>query len=121
MEEAPEELSGFNRASEGIELKDYVAILNRGIRFMRKRGIYPPLRGTVVQIGIRNYILFTKGWIRYFGTCPGLRVPTPLEIVEHFGDATLELLSREILALTKMNWNSADFSIREPIIALFPS
>jgi len=111
----PEELSGFNKASEGIELKDYVAIMSRGIRFMRKRGKYPPLRGTVVQIGIGNYILFTKGWVRYFGTYPGLRVPTPLEIVEHHGDSPLELLSREIFALTKMNWNSADFCIREPI------
>jgi hypothetical protein len=111
----PDELSGFNKASDSVELKDYVAIMKRGIRFMRKKGIYPPLRGTVVQIGIGDYLLFTRGWIRYFGTYPGLRVPTPLEIVEHHGDAPLELLSREIFALTKMNWNSADFCIREPI------
>jgi len=111
----PEELSGFRKATEGIELKDFVAILTRGIRFMRKKGIYPPIRGTVVQIGVNDYILFTKGWIPYLGTYPGLRIPTPLEIVEHYGDTPLETLCKEIFALTKMNWNSADFCIREPI------
>ena len=82
---------------------------------MRKEGVYPPVRGTVVKIGEGDYILHTKGWIPYFETYPGLRVPTPLEIVEHHGDTPLGVLFEEIFALTKMNWNSADFCIREPI------
>jgi len=110
-----EEIYGFKQAAKDINLRDFVAILTRGVRFMRKRGIYPPMRGTVIQIGKENYILFTRGWIRYYRTYPGLRVPVPLEIVEHFGDSPLELICQEILALTKMNWNSADFCIREPI------
>ena len=111
----PEELSGFMKAAKEIELVDFVAIHNRGIRFMRRRGKYPPLRGTAIQIGENNYILFTKGYIPYFRTYPGLRVPVPLEIVEHYGDSPMKNISEEILALTKMNWNSADFCIREPI------
>jgi hypothetical protein len=111
----PEEISGFKRAAKGIKLMDFVAILVRGTRFMRKKGIYPPVRGTVIQMGKRDYILFTRGWIPYYRTYPGLRVPIPLEIVEHFGDAPLKVICKEILALTKMNWNSADFCIREPI------
>lgn len=111
----PEELSGFKEAAKDIEMIDFVTILNRGIKFMRKEGIYPPVRGTVVKIGEGDYILHTKGWIPYFETYPGLRVPTPLEIVEHHGDTPLSVLFEEIFALTKMNWNSADFSIREPI------
>jgi hypothetical protein len=110
----PEELSGFRKAAKDINLIDFVAILSRGIRFMR-RGIYPPIRGTVIQIGDSDYLLFTKGYTPYLETYPGLRVPTPLEIVEHYGDAPLETICKEILALTKMNWNNADFSIREPI------
>mgnify|MGYP000568946825 CR=1 FL=1 len=111
----PEELSGFREAAKGIDLIDFVAIETRGIRFMRRQGKYPPLRGTVIQIGEGNYILFTKGYIPYLRTYPGLRVPTPLEIVEHHGDTPMKVICKEILALTKMNWNSADFCIHEPI------
>jgi len=111
----PEELSGFKEAAKDIEMMDFVTILNRGIKFMRKEGIYPPVRGTVVKIGEGDYILHTKGWIPYFETYPGPRVPTPLEVVEHHGDTPLSILFEEIFALTKMNWNSAGFCIREPI------
>ncbi len=82
---------------------------------MRSKGIYPPLRGTVVELGQDKYLIYTKGWVSFYGTYPGLRVPAPLEIVEHYGDSDRKKLCKEILALTKMNWNSADFSIREPI------
>jgi len=111
----PEELSGFRRASRHISLTDFVTIVDRGVRFMRRRGKYPPVRGTVVEIGEGDYLLFTKGWIPYHGTYPGLRIPAPLEVAEHFGDTPPRAICKEILALTKMNWNSADFCIREPI------
>jgi len=111
----PDELSGFNEAANEVKFKDYVTIQSRGIRFMRKKGKYPPIRGTIIKIGKQNYILYTKGWIPYYQTYPGLRVPIPLEIVEHHGDSSMETICKEILALTKLNWNSADFCIREPV------
>jgi hypothetical protein len=117
----PEELQGLEKAAEKIKLKDFVAIETRGIRFMRKKGIYPPIRGTVIQIGPSDYLLFTKGYSHYLETYPGLRVPTPIEVVEHFGDASLETICQEIFALTKMNWNSADFCIRSPITLEYAS
>ena len=110
-----EELSGFNEAAKDVKIKDYVTIQRRGIRFMRKKGIYPPIRGTVIKVGEKNYILFTRGWIPYYKTYPGLRVPVPLEIVEHYGDSPIETICKEIFALTKLNWNSADFCISEPV------
>jgi hypothetical protein len=116
-----EELRGFETAATKIHLKDFVTIETRGIRFMRKKGIYPPLRGTVVQIGASDYILYTKGYSRYLDTYPGLRIPTPLEIIEHHGDASLETICQEIFSLTKMNWNSADFCIRNPITLEYAS
>jgi argonaute-like protein implicated in RNA metabolism and viral defense len=88
---------------------------------MRKKGIYPPLRGTVIQLGKTNYLLYTKGYSRYLETYPGLRVPTPIEIVEHHGDSSLETICEEIFSLTKMNWNSADFCIRNPITLEYAS
>jgi hypothetical protein len=114
----PEERDGFSQAAEGIELLDLVAIHRRHIKLFR-HGEKAPLRGTMMQLGPGNFILYTKGYTPFLRCYPGPRVPDPLEVLEHHGDATPEMLAREILALSKMNYNSADFSGREPITLRF--
>lgn len=42
-----------------------------------------------------------------------------MEVLEHFGDASDLDITREILADTKLNWNSADFSSGFPITLKF--
>jgi hypothetical protein len=44
-----------------------------------------------------------------------MRSPRPQEIVEYHGTSPMDMVLREILALTKLNGNSADFSVSEPI------
>lgn len=47
---------------------------------------------------------------------PHGHVPSPLRIADHRGgDRTVDDLLREILILTKLNWNSADFGALYPI------
>jgi len=46
-------------------------------------------------------------------------VPRPLEILQHVGDSPWNVVLQEILALTKMNWNTADFACRDPITLAF--
>lgn len=113
-----DELAGFKRATSEIGKADFVAFGERGIRFLRK-GAYPPLRGTVVELTQGNYLMYTRGYVPYYETYPGLRIPQPLEILEHHGDSDADTICREILGLTKMNWNNADLSIREPITLEF--
>jgi hypothetical protein len=110
-----EELRGFQNASNEIPIRDFITIETRGVKFMRMKGVFPPLRGTTIQLGETNYLLYTKGFSPYLDTYPGLRVPTPIEVVEHYGDSPMRAVCEEIYALTKMNWNSADFCIRSPI------
>jgi len=43
----------------------------------------------------------------------------PLEIIEHHGHSSAEVVCREILALTKVNWNSCNFASVEPITLQF--
>lgn len=114
----PEEKKGFETALEGITYHDLITIGTRGIRFFRY-GQYPPLRGTVVKLSSKNYILYTKGYIPYLRTYPGPHIPVPLEILEHHGDSPQETILAEILSLSKMNWNSADFGLATPITLLF--
>ena len=89
-----------------------------GIRFFRA-GQHPTLRGTLIQLTPKNAILFTRGFVPYLGEYPGMRVPRPIEFVEHFGSASMSQLATEILTLTKMDWNSAMFAGKEPITTAF--
>ena len=114
----PDEKKGFEKALEGITYHDLITIGNRDIRFLRC-GQYPPLRGTVIKIGRGNYVMYANGYVPYLKTYPGPHIPSPLEILEHHGDSSHDVILAEILALSKMNWNSADFVSVQPITLLF--
>jgi len=60
-------------------------------------------------------LLYTRGSVPFFETYPGLYVPRALEIQFDNVEQSRETLCREILALTKMNWNNTQFDMREPI------
>jgi hypothetical protein len=57
--------------------------------------------------------------VPYFRLYPGQRIPRPLEIVEHHGHSPAQDVCREILALTKLNWNSCAFGSSLPITIRF--
>jgi hypothetical protein len=113
-----EELAGFEEACRAVPQRDLVAFGWRGIQFYRP-GDYPPLRGTYVKFSDTDLLLYTVGYIPYLRTYPGARVPQPLEIIQHIGDSPWSVVLQEILALTKMNWNTADFACSLPITVAF--
>jgi hypothetical protein len=113
-----EELAGFEDACEYVPRKDFVALGGRGIQFYRT-GEYPPLRGTYMKFSDDNFLLYTSGYVPYLRTYPGPRVPRPLEVLEHHGNTPWDTLLQELLALTKMNWNSAAFAIGMPVTVAF--
>jgi hypothetical protein len=116
----PDERAGFEEAiqSAGVHSSDLVAFGSRGIRFFRT-GEQPVLRGTMIKLGLGNAILYTRGYVPFVGEYAGMRVPKPLEITEHHGDAPLTQIAQEILALTKLDWNSTAFAGRQPITTAF--
>jgi hypothetical protein len=114
----PEELQGFKEGLQGITYWDLVALGKRGIQFLRL-GNYPPVRGTWVRFADNDYLLYTQGFVPYLRTYPGMRTPQPQEILERHGTSPADTVLREILALTKLNWNSADFCCDEPITLAF--
>lgn len=114
----PEELEGFKAALDDIHSYDFLALERRGVRFLRL-GKEPPVRGTVIELGNRDYLVFTQGYVPFIRQYPGMRVPNPLEIVEHYGDSSAERVCTEILALTKLNWNTCKFASGDPITTSF--
>lgn len=114
----PEELEGFKRGLGDIKTYDLLTIGQSRIRFMRV-GHKPPLRGSVVILGTGHYVLFTTGYIPAIREYPGFRVPRPLEVSEHHGQATPQTICSELMMLTKVNWNSCRVDCTEPITTQF--
>lgn len=111
---ADEELQGFQDALGGaVPYYDFLSIVPSHIRFLRA-GKEPPIRGTVIEVEQNRYVVYTRGYIPYLGVYPGLRIPVPLD-VRHHGTRPVTDVVRELLALTRLNWNSADFASSEPI------
>jgi hypothetical protein len=108
----------MEEATDLVPRKDFVALGFRGLQFYRT-GDYPALRGTYIKFSETDLLLYTTGYIPYLRTYPGARVPQPLEILEHFGDSPWDVVLREVLALTKMNWNTADFACSDPVTIAF--
>jgi hypothetical protein len=82
---------------------------------------YPPLRGTRFSVGNLDF-LYTTGFIAALSEFHGMHVPYPVQIADHVGqDTPRSQLLREMLTLTKLNWNSAAFCGKLPVTLRFAS
>jgi hypothetical protein len=112
----PEEAEGIDAALDrfGIELCDLLWVQESSPIAVFRDGNYPVLRGTFVDLCGKG-LLYTRGSVPYYGTYPGLRVPRPLLLVPHENsDSALPRLAEEVLALTKVNWNTTQFDQKLP-------
>jgi hypothetical protein len=116
----PEERDGFRAAIEArVRRYDLMALEKQNRVRLITTSKYPPLRGTRFSIGELDY-LYTTGFIAALNEFHGMHVPAPLQIADHIGqDSTRETLLREVLALTKLNWNSAALGGLLPITIKF--
>lgn len=112
----PEEQSGFRKGleQERVSMVDMLSIRKSPIRLFRT-GAYPVLRGTHMPLDGNKHLLYTRGSVPFYETYPGLYIPRALEIQFDFIEQSRDALCREILALTKMNWNNTQFDMSEPI------
>jgi hypothetical protein len=51
----------------------------------------------------RNATLWTRGWTRRIATYPSLEAPNPLSVEICRGDASIEKVLSDIMALKKLN------------------
>lgn len=82
--------------------------------------LYPVKRGTCIQISDNEVLLWTHGNVEsinrnsynyYLG---GKSIPSPLLIKKFYGLADINTVASEIMALTKINWNSFDLYSKLP-------
>jgi hypothetical protein len=114
----PDEREGIQAALKGIRAFDLVAVSPTSAVRLFRAGMYPPLRGTFFSVGDLRY-LYTTGYIHALEAYPHGHVPAPLQISDHYGDSSIEAVAKEIMVLTKMNWNSAGFAGASPVTVRF--
>ena len=88
--------------------------------FKNQEGIkpynYPIERGTTIKLSEDSFLLWTHGCVisqdlgngksNYYKGSRG--IPIPVLVKRFYGKASGDTLVKEILMLTKMNWNSGD-------------
>lgn len=117
-----EEIAGIMQAFSGIEvelvqIQDYCSW--RGIRFGADPGPradgFAVKRGLAVKLDRDSFLLWTHGCVihpelsgtlNYYKGSRG--IPSPLLVRRFAGNSSGDTLAKEILMLTKMNWNSGD-------------
>jgi hypothetical protein len=113
----PEEEAGFRSiANARVPACDLIWIRSTALRLVRK-GMQEPWRGTLCSIGDESF-LFTMGYVSWWNEYPGPYIPAPVQIGS-CGPTDLRQRALEILALTKMNWNSSEGIGRYPITLSF--
>lgn len=83
------------------------------------RGDRPILRGLAYIRDERTAYLWTKGYTPRLKTYPGMEVPNPLLIDVCRGNVNIETVLQDVLALTKLNYNSCIFSDGQPVTIKF--
>lgn len=121
----PEEYEGFLKACpRGVKLTAIrVRQDRRGLRLYRydehpnatKRGQHPVQRGVFWQRSASHGLLFTNGFKARIATYDGFEVPVPLEISLQHGEGDILEIAKDILGLTKLNYNACQLGEGQPI------
>lgn len=85
---------------------------------------YPLERGITMPLGIYDFLLWTQGNCSAIGANffkEGKGIPHPIRVTRHVGNGTFHEGAREILGLSKMNWNNDSLYDRNPVTTTYAS
>lgn len=110
------EIEGCREAAnaERVELLDLVSVRRARTRLLRA-AVPAVVRGTTLTFDDRGGIVYLKGTVPYFRTYPGMYIPRPMEFTRDDGETTPIELAKELLDLSKLNFNNTQFDSGDPI------
>ncbi|ATL48790.1 hypothetical protein COR50_17370 [Chitinophaga caeni] len=122
-----EEWEGFSKAvSQRNANTNLVGILIKDMNELKlfrhpssQIGNYGTLRGTALIVDDSEAYLCTKGFIPRLNTSNSLEMPRNLRVKIIRGDARIETVLEDILALTKLNYNSCIYGDGIPVTLKF--
>lgn len=80
---------------------------------------FPVLRGTYYAYDPKKAYLWTKGFIPRIQSIMGLETPNPLSVEVVRGEESIDTICRDVMALTKLNYNACIFGDGKPITLKF--
>ncbi|MEN6641403.1 MAG: hypothetical protein ABFE08_03045 [Armatimonadia bacterium] len=89
-----------------------------GLKLYRQ-GTHPVVRGTCWRTSDRSCLLWASGFKPRLGTYDGFEVPNPLRIDIQHGEADLDTVASDVLALTKLDYNACKLGAGEPVTIRF--
>lgn len=114
-----EEWEGFRKAVPATTNVVGVRITRSQDMKLYRLGRTPVLRGTSCQLNSYRALLWSAGFVPRLNTYPGREVPNPLLVEISRGEANIENVLKDILALTKLNFNSCIFGDGIPVTLRF--
>jgi hypothetical protein len=114
-----EEWKGFEEAVDPSTSLVGVRIRKENNLKLFRKYDHPVLRGMAYIQDEKTAFLWTKGFIPRLQTYPGREVPNPLLIDVCRGEANIETVLNDIMALTKLNYNSCIFADGYPVTLKF--
>ena len=108
------ERSSLEDSLQGIKQRALVSVGSSGMFFLRP-GRKPIFRGAAIPFGDKLGVVYTSGYIPFLKCSPGIRLPLPLEIAENWGTLTFQEAARDLLRLTKLDWNTSSFCTEIPV------
>jgi hypothetical protein len=109
-----EEKEGFLKGERVVKQTDLLTLTQSPIDWYRD-GSYPIVRGTVIKSSHSEFFVFTLGYIPQLSTFPKPGIPIPVRVRAANLDSPERKMCKEILSLTRLNWNNADFCDQMPI------
>ena len=114
-----EEWEGFQEAA-GDQTKIFgIRITSEKYFKLFREGDFPVLRNSLLVTRKNSAFLWTKGFIPRLQSVLGLETPNPLNIQIIKGETDIITVCQDILALTKLNYNTCIFGDGMPVTLKF--
>lgn len=114
-----DEWEGFLDATKGKSNIIGVRIRETNSFKLFRDNAYCVPRGLMLQYDTDKAYLWTKGFIPRFKTQMGLEVPSPLDISITRGDGDIMTVCKDILGLSKLNYNTCIYGYGVPVTLKF--
>lgn len=114
-----EEWEGFSEAlPEGVQIVGVRISRSSDVKLFRS-GRTPVLRGTTLRISDRKAYMWSSGFVPALNTYAGREVPNPISVEVVRGEADIIQVCRDIMGLTKINFNSCIYGDGLPVTLRF--
>jgi argonaute-like protein implicated in RNA metabolism and viral defense len=104
---------------EGTNLVGISITDSKPLKLYKSEGDFPILRGCAYVVNDTSAFLWTLGYVPKIQTSLSMEVPNPIYVEINKGQASILQVLKDILALTKLNYNACIYADGLPVTLRF--